>query len=361
MKNFALLLLSLFFFSFIYGQSDRPISDAQYNIIFEKTKDFPEGTELSFALIKDGVVGYYGVKRIGDTLEYVDNARNTFEIGSISKVFTSTLLAHRVLEGEMDLSAPIQEYIDFPIKNKDITIRQLANHTSGLPRLPSNLDLEKTDPFNPYKDYDTTALKFYLQNDMKLDNDPGENYSYSNLGAGLLGYILELQSGLSYEELLQKNIASPYTMESTTTDRLKVDSILVQGIDGNGKATSNWDLNVLVGAGGIVSNAIDLSKFALAQFNKENKALVLTREQTFEVPEYKLGLGLAWNIIQPDTSHTWYMHNGGTGGYTSMLALDVENKNGVIILSNVSAFHKQSRNIDQIALGLMKALYVSDN
>ncbi|MEL6974946.1 MAG: serine hydrolase domain-containing protein, partial [Bacteroidota bacterium] len=78
----------------------------------------------------------------------------TYEIGSISKVFTSTLLAYEVHMGKVALEDEIASYFDFPFHQETpITLKALANHSSGLPRLPPNLDLTTVNPQNPYKDY----------------------------------------------------------------------------------------------------------------------------------------------------------------------------------------------------------------
>jgi CubicO group peptidase (beta-lactamase class C family) len=346
------LLLTTIFLSNIYSQT----AD-QIEVISEKINEFPINTQLSIGFIKNGEVNYLGVKRVNDTIQKVDNSKSLFEIGSITKVFTSTLLANLVLEKQVKLNKPIQDYLDFPINNNKITLKQLANHTSGLSRLPDNLDLTKADPTNPYKDYDKENLKSFLMSDFEINNSPGSNYIYSNAGAGVLGYILPEKSGLTYEELLKKYIFSKYDMNNSTTNISNVTQTMVGGLDSLGNKTDNWNLNALVGAGGIISNIEDLSKFVLAQFNEKDKSLKLTRKSTFKIPEYRMEVGLAWNIIKPDKKNEWYIHNGGSGGYTSIMAFDVKNETGIVILSNVSAFNKYARNIDQLCIELMKTLY----
>jgi len=367
MKNNLFILIGILLCNYGFGQTNNvinnleiledQISQKQVDIIFEKAKIFLDNTQFSIGIIRNGNISYYGVKRSNDTLLNVDNHRDIFEIGSITKVFTSTLLADFILEEKIELNDPVQKYLDFPIANDEITVLQLANHTSGLPKLPSNLDLESVDQSNPYKDYNEQKLKKYITDDLEILNTPGTKYEYSNIGAGILAYLLEEQSQLSYEELLQKYILSKYNMENTSTDKDKIKSELVDGLDNEGNKTSNWDLNALVGAGGMLSNVEDLSKFALAQFNVKNEQLALTRQTTFDISEYGMEAGLAWKIIKPFEGLRWHAHNGGTGGYSSLIALDIENKNGVIILSNVSAFNKDSGNVDQLCFELMKTLY----
>ena len=357
MKRTILIAFGILISSFSFGQTENTISENEANLLFEKTKDFPENTEFSIAFIKNEKIKYYGFKRVKDTIEYSENSKKTFEIGSITKVFTSTLLANFVLDQKIKLNDPVQDYFNIPLKSKQIKVIQLANHTSGLPRLPSNLNLSEVDQSNPYNEYNEDKLKDYLKNELELDSLAGSNYEYSNLGAGILGYLLEIQAGTDYESLIQKYITSKYRMNNTTTNIKNVQENLVKGKDSTGNETSNWNLNALMGAGGLLSNAEDLAKFTTAQFNTENKELALTRKSTFEIPKYRIEVGLAWNIIKPESKLTWYLHNGGTGGYSSILAMDTENKIGIVILSNVSSFHNKARNIDQLCLGLMQNQY----
>ena len=357
MKQAVLIAFGILISFFSFGQTEKTISENIANILFEKTKDYPKNSEFSIAFIKNENVSYYGFKRVNDTIEYIENSEKVFEIGSITKVFTSTLLANFVLDQKIKLDDPIQNYFNFPLKNKQLKVIQLANHTSGLPRLPSNLNLSEVDQSNPYNEYNEDKLKDYLTNELELDSLAGSNYEYSNSGAGILGYLLETQADSDYETLLKKYITSKYGMNNTTTNIKNVQENLIKGRDSIGNETSNWNLNALVGAGGILSNVEDLAKFTIAQFNPGNKELALTIKSTFEIPKYRMEVGLAWNIIKPEPKLTWYMHNGGTGGYSSIMAMDSENKIGIIILSNVSSFHNKARNIDQLCLGLMQNQY----
>ena len=347
----------------VNGQKDYApyITELQAKYIFAETKDFPNNTQLSFAIIKDGITTFYGIKRENDTIITIDNHENVFEIGSISKVFTATLLADLVVNQRLDLDDNIDEYLQWPLKDDvKITFKQLSNHTSGLPRLPSNLLPDSVDILNPYKDYDEIKLQQYLTKELQLNQNPGEKFEYSNLGVGLLGFILSEIDTTSYEKLLQTKICTKYNMASTTTDRTSILKKLVKGLDVNGNETPNWDLNVLVGAGGIVSNVTDLSKFAEAQFNNSDQVLALTRKSTFTAQANKSDIGLGWGIIT-NLGNKSFSHSGGTGGYRSFLVIDVENKTGVVILSNLSAAHKQSMNIDNLGIRLMEALKKSDS
>ena len=326
----------------------------QSEIIFENTKVFPNNTQLSIAIINNGKVSYYGIKKESDTISTIDNQKSIFEIGSISKVFTSTLLANFVIDGKVKLNDNINDYLKTPLNNStEISFIDLANHTSGLPRLPTNLDLTKVNPENPYKEYKEKELEDYVTNQLELSNK-GEN-QYSNLGAGLLGYTLSKIENDTYESLLQNKIFSKYDMQNSTTDITTIKGNLVKGLNNEGIEVPNWDLAVLAGAGAIFSTVEDLSQFAISQFEYKNKELELTRVKTFELNK-NMDIGLGWHILKNKSDNLWYWHNGGTGGYSSSMVIEEKSKNGIIILSNVSAFNPNMGNIDKLCFELMKTL-----
>ncbi len=212
-----------------------------------------------------------------------------FEAGSITKVFTSTLLASLVNEGKIGLTDSINPYYPFPFKeHRKITFLTLANHTSGLPCLPDNLDL--SDASNPYQNYTAKELEAYLKMLMTLENEPSESYSYSNLGAGLLGYTLGLTQGTSLRELLQERVFDRYGMTASFTRSVDAGERLVVGLGADGNPTPNWDFDVLAGGGCLLSTTEDLARFAKAQFNPEERELALTRVPTFEVND-KMKIG----------------------------------------------------------------------
>lgn len=108
----------------------------------------------------------------------------------------------------------------------------------------------------------------------------------------------------------------------------------------------------MCGAGGIVSITEDLSKFAYAQFDPKNKELALTRKPTFRINE-DTAIGMCWHIIKSRNGKDLYWHNGGTGGYSSSMAVNVEEKTAVIILSNVASINDL---IDGLCFELMNEM-----
>ncbi len=370
MKFYLIPIISFLIFSYSNAQIKvavnrfknnlNHITPKQSKLIYENTKTFPNNTELSIAIIKNGDINFIGIRRTNDKLKFRNNKHNVFEVGSISKIFTSTLLTNLMFENRLKLNDSIQQHLNFDLKTgQNITFQELSNHTSGLPRLPSNLNLKTAPKANPYKEYDEQKLRIYLTNKIELNQEHGNKYEYSNLGVGLLGFIMTKISKSTYEDLLQEKILSKYGMTNSTTIRSKIKSKLIYGLNSKGKKTSNWDMNVLTGAGAILSSTTDLSKFALAQFNIENQELTLTQKSTFKVND-DMSIGLGWHIFKTKNGNQIISHEGATGGYTSLIALDIKNKNGVIILSNVSGWNQDMGNIENLGFGIIETLSTTE-
>lgn len=333
------------------------ISHNQSELIFNKAYNFPNNTQISIALVNGDSTIFYGVKRENDTLVTIDNKNKVFEIGSITKVFTSTLLAGLLVDSTIDLDDKINDKISFELNNSiSISYKELANHTSGLPRRPSDIVFSALrNPVNPYQHYSVDKLERYLSKKMKLAQDPGLSYKYSNLGAGVLGYVICKIENKDYQSLLDEKIFSRFEMTNTSTIRRALEGNLVAGLGPFGNEIANWDFASLEGAGNVLSTTVDLSKFVVANFDTLNIELMLCREKTFTVNS-QLDIGLAWHIRKDKSDDNWYWHNGGTGGYRSSMVIDIENKKGVVVLSNVSVGHKKSNEIDNLSFELLEGM-----
>ncbi len=283
------------------------------------------------------VVGY---GKLSKENPQAPDGSTVYEIGSITKVFTSILLQDMVERGEVHLDDAVTKYlppsVTVPVKDgKEITLRHLATHTSGLPRMPNNFAPQNND--NPYVDYTVTQMYRFLSN-YPLPRAIGETYEYSNLGAGLLGHILALKSGTDYETLVTKQVCAPLKMHDT---RIKLSaamhSRLAQGHNEVLHPVSNWDIPTLAGAGALRSTVDDLLLFAAANLGFAPSALspVLAKTHLTQHnagrPEMEIGLG--WHINKKHGSEIIW-HNGGTGGYRSFLGFDQNQGRGVVVLSN---------------------------
>ncbi len=269
------------------------------------------------------------------------NGDTVFEIGSVTKVFTSLLLSDMVQRGEVSLSDPVAKYLPssakMPERNRrEITLVDLATHTSGLPRMPTNF--APKDPNNPYVDYTPDQLYEFLSS-YTLTRDIGSQYEYSNLGGGLLGFVLARRAGADYEQLVRSRICGPLGMASTRmTLTPEMKGRLAAGHDPQLKLTANWDLSdTLAGAGGLRSSANDMLKFLAANlgYTQTPLASAMAAMLTVRRPTGTAGLAIAlgWHVITANGKEIVW-HNGGTGGYRSFVGFDPNSRVGVVVLSN---------------------------
>lgn len=286
--------------------------------------------QLAIGIVREGEIEYYSFS--GKNKKSIAPENMLFEIGSITKVFTSILLLEMETEKLITLDDPVGMYI--PNVDNDylqsITLKHLATHTSGLPRLPTNI--KPSDRLNPYADYAEDQLYSFLS---------GANYykqiglfEYSNLGMGLLGHILCKRSGSTYDALLEKYITIPLKMNDTAVLlNTEQKSKLLHGHTSTGKRVPHWDSSIHEGAGGIKSSLSDMCLFVQANLKNEN--LLFTNFHKSHVP-VMIGHSshhLSW--VEDDLLGEKYLwHNGGTYGFSSYLALNKELGIGIVLLSN---------------------------
>ncbi len=262
-----------------------------------------------------------------------------FEIGSITKVFTSLLLADAAHRGELALTDPVAKYlpasVKVPERGRAITLQDLATHTSGLPRLPTNF--QPKDGGNPYADYSVEQMYAFLSG-YELPREVGAVYDYSNFGAGLLGHALSRRAGLDYEALVRARITNPLGMKSTSIALSpEMRARLATGHGPTLEPVANWDLPTLAGAGALRSTVNDMLTFLAAAIGQVRSPLdtpfatmLATRRAT---PTAGLEVGLGWHVLKgPTTEIVW--HNGGTGGYRTWMGYEPRSRTGVVVLTN---------------------------
>ena len=266
-----------------------------------------------------------------------------FEIGSITKVFTALLLADMLQRAEVKLYDPVAKYLPEEVVvpqrgGKEITLADLATHTSGLPRMPDNF--APSDFENPYVDYSVEQLYQFLSSH-QLTRDIGVQWEYSNLGFALLGQALARRAGADYETLVHNRILTPLGMESTAiilSPELK--SKLATGHNMALEAVPNWDVPTFAGAGSLHSTATDLLTFLEMVLRTRETPLTsalgatLASRRPTGIGDSETGLG--WAIMKKGSDELIW-HDGGTGGYATFIGFLAKAKVGVVILSNTSS------------------------
>ncbi len=294
---------------------------------------------------------YYGETEKGN--RQLPDENTLFEIGSISKTFTATLLAYLVETNQLNLDDTITKYLpDSAAENADlqrITLRQLANHTSGLPRLPINLAVSSANnPLDPYAEYTKEHLYTYLKS-YKATVSPDSLYEYSNLGYGILGDILSTTYGKPYNEMVQDIICEPLGLKNTTADMGIGTQYIAKGYNEKGEETPHWTFDAFTAHGSLKSTIPDLLTYAKSHFKMPEtdleNAFALTRQFTYFTPP-DTDIGLAWhmNLIGGDLV---YWHNGATFGSRSYIALSPDKKVAVVILSNTA------ESVDSIGIAII--------
>ena len=302
-----------------------------------------------------GVIDAYGRRVVAvGSLAKNDHRRldgdTVFEIGSITKEFTSLLLTDMARRGEVALTDPVSRYLPKGVtvperNNRQITLADLSTHSSGLPRMPSNF--KPKDNANPYVDYSVQHLYEFLSGH-QLTRDIGSQYEYSNLGAGLLGHALSLRAGMSYEALLRSRILDPLGLSNTRitltpemTARLAVGHKETARTSDNPyglAAVPNWDVPTLSGAGALRSTANDMLTFLAANLGYVKTQLAgamadqIATPRPSDGPDFEVGYG--WRV-QTKHGSTIIWHGGATGGYRCYIGFDPKARTGVIVLSNI--------------------------
>ena len=278
---------------------------------------------------------YYGnIEKDGNAID----ENTVFEIGSISKVFTTLVLADMIEKGEISLDDPIDKFLQedvlTPSKNdKKITVKDLATHTAGLPRFPDDFPILDSDK---QFEYDREEMYQYLSS-VELSRDIGSQYEYSNIGVSLLGHILALNAGQGYEDMIRERILDKFEMGDTCIK--KCDKVREQLAAPHVFGQRANELNLsedMAGAGEIRSSGRDMLVFLSYAMGLEDSSL----REAFELaqqPRHKIddmmSVGLGWHITEKEGQKTVW-HNGATNGFASYMGFDPDTDKGVVVLTN---------------------------
>jgi CubicO group peptidase (beta-lactamase class C family) len=317
-------------------------SDEIRAILVKRIDQDKKGVAIAVGVLDDAGQRIAGYGKLSNDNPQVPDGDTVFEIGSITKVFTSLLLADMIERGAVKADDPVEKYLPDTVKvpsrnGRKITLLDISTQHSGLPRMPTNF--RPADFANPYADYDPAKLYDFLSH-YELPRDPGEKYEYSNLAVGTLGLALARRAGMSYEELVKSRVLVPLKMSSTSIT-LSADQKKRLAIGHNAllQPVKNWDLNALEGAGALRSTVNDMLKFLSAASGRTNTPLapafrrMLTVRRDTAGPEVKVAMG--WHILTAhDAEIVW--HNGGTGGYRTWAGYTPANKKCVVVLTNTS-------------------------
>lgn len=293
-------------------------------------------------VFKDSLVfsNGYGYKSLKTKKKITD--KTCFRIASISKTFTATAIMQLAEQEKLQLDDKVQKHLPWFKSTKDkelskITIKQLLSHSSGVNR----------DGDTPHWEDDNfpnlESIKRQIQEGVSIYS-PIEKFKYSNLGFAILGEIIKVVSGKSYENYVTEQIIAPLQMTNTYPDLVEeAKNILSTGysmdIPGQDREVFPFpNTQAMASATGFISNVVDLCKYLSAHFSSSDK--LLSDEGKREIQrvhwmrkdkDEHYGLGF---MIWKNEKMQLVGHGGGFQGYITRIAMDVDEKIGVVALTN---------------------------
>lgn len=282
---------------------------------------------LSGSLSGDGIVVAAAAVDSSQTVTAITPptmaADRRFEIGSVTKTMTATVLALLAGEGVLSLDDKIERWLSAG-PNGTLTIRQLATHTSGLPSTAPNLRLGQRDPRNPWAGYSFERAEEGLR---QVTVTPGNPWRYSNLGYQLLGLILQRAGGQDYPTLITERLLDPLSMTHSGVGPRGAGTLVPGHADG--QEVPRWDAPS--GAGGVEATIEDLARYVHACLfpppTPLGAAIMLAQTPVVSV-DGGTEQALAWIVHRGGVRE----HSGGTGGFSACVTIDQERGRGVAIL-----------------------------
>jgi CubicO group peptidase (beta-lactamase class C family) len=319
-KSLFLFLISFLLLTSSFGQSrqDKKIAKSLDELIPKRLTEIAPGCVVLVA--KDDKIIYRKAFGSANTeLNILMQPEMLFRIGSMTKQYTAIAVLQLVEQGKIRLQDSIQKYIkDFPSKGYTITIENLLTHTSGIKDYLSEI----SNPSKQKETYTPEEGVDYIK-DEPLNFKPGSNYRYSNSNFYLLGYIIEIVTGETFEKYLQENVLDKAGLKNTFyIDSEKHIPNVAQGyskFDGKIEKATLQPIDILYSAGGLISNVDDIYKWHRALYSQQ-----LIKKETLEkaITPYKFPDGTfsqyacGWFVKNIDGSKT-IEHSGSTDGFQS--------------------------------------------
>ncbi len=346
MKFLTTILLNFVLLCGLYSQNE-DIRFQIERIILNDTEISLRETPGFIIAIVDGDDTYYidfGSKSTEHNEEKL-NGSDMFELGSLTKVFTSSLVSVLVEDGVLTYDMLVNDILPDKYENprlSELTILDLIHHTSSLPVRPHYFGKKNIDPDNPYRYYTKEdLLTFYSRYVPSKDEEIDFKYAHTNYA--LLEIVLEIITNQEYETLLRRHIFETLGMtQSFVHFQEERDSILTNGYDRALREAKPWTFASFAASEGVKSNLDDLVKFTRANIGISGTYLddIFAQNTTPELAtnfNRRIFTGKGWQIIdQGKRRFDIVTHTGKTGGYTSLVAFIKETKTGVVLLGNSS-------------------------
>ncbi|PWC33029.1 serine hydrolase [Azospirillum sp. TSO35-2] len=346
-----------------------PLRDAVTRVVEDRLSSAGPGA-LVVGMVRDGHRLVVGRGDAGRTDGGPPDGRTLFQIASLTKPFTGTIMAELVREGRVDPADPLDRHLhrvgSVPVAQapafdgRPIRLRDLATHTAGLPNVPETSRFSWNrleDPRNPYKPLSRGELASWLAG-YRLPVPPGVRFSYSNAGMAVLGEALSAAAGQPYETLLKRVVTDRFGMADTTLRPTAEQRARKAVGHAHGGSVPDWEAPAMQPAFGLYSTADDLLRWLEANLGDcptnaaggvagagcaPGVAATLALAQSVQVDGRTLAdpgslgggaMALGWFVAWADDGTPIHWHSGSTGGFNAYIAFSKAHRWGVIALTN---------------------------
>jgi len=336
-------LKNIFFFIMILPFVCFAISDSDLQKVMKEYVDAGYTPGIVVGIIDQNSTKFFKYGHLAIDDETLIDENTIFETGSISKIFTSLLLAEMVKNKEVNFSDPIEKYLPSYVRvasylDKKITLEHLATHTAGFDYMPDNFVLK--DLYNPFYEYSLEDLYSFLST-YDLKYAPGNKYHYSNIGIGILGHVLALHMNKNIEDLVVERLLNPLGMDSTRVTLTSEMQKRFAKAHIKDKIVPYWDMKpFFASVGGFRTTPKDLARLIQAYLGFYQTDLFPIMQETIKARQKQdipyLDVGYEWNIsykYQPEIIY----HGGATGGHQLFIGFCPQKKIGVVVASNSCA------------------------
>jgi CubicO group peptidase (beta-lactamase class C family) len=341
--------------------------DKEVDAVVQKYLPKVNTVGLAVGIWKDGESHVYGYGEVQKGSGIIPDAHTFFEIGSITKTFTAAATVQMLQEKGLGVDQPIRSFLPSDIGplakgGVEIAFKHLLNHSSGLPYFPSNFNLLLANPAKAFRNYSENDMYEFLKKG-KLNATPGTSYEYSNTALGVAGLILARAYQQPYGEVIQQKVCGQLGLfETKAVLNASEKSRMSKGHKG-AKETDWWEsLGAFDGAGVLKSTPSDLLKYGAAVANPPDAplgdAMRLCQNPTFQDPknlDSRIWICLGWvEIPDPVGGGTLLFHDGGTGGFNTLIVVDKTNKKVLTLFFN--SFDESSDTESETRLAFQKEL-----
>ena len=334
----AIMYISIFCYAFGISQADPLHKEIDKIIQYETDISNKNIPAWIIGIYVDGQELYYTYGKSADSLLHENTI---FEVGGVTKVFTTVLTKILVQKGHIHLDSSVNYYLPVEYRNaamREITLHHLILHTSGLPRLPIGFGRKEKDIYNPYKYYTKQDLLQFYHAFRPVKDRP--EYLYAHVNFALLEVIIELATQKKFISLLDSLVLQPLELENSYLHMPHVareNFIVGHSISGN--AMRPWQFQSFAGSEGLKTSAADLLKLMRYSMRSPEHALSSILEEMTE-PQQATQMvkntyaGEGWHMYVPKRYYPVRAHTGNTSGCRAFTGFVKESKTAVVVLSN---------------------------